>query len=76
MADLIYTAGGSSPDVTVDGPVGQPGDTSVCPKCGGPLRDLRNAGFNAKSARREGVCFLFNSNVFECVLIPDPCAGK
>jgi len=39
-----------------------------CPRCGSELLDLRGQGFNGEAVRREGKCFLFNENSFECVV--------
>lgn len=38
-----------------------------CPKCGSELLDLRGQGFDGDAVRREGRCFLFGANSFECV---------
>ena len=44
-------------------------DPSICPKCGGPMRDLRGVGFNPAAIALEGTCFLWKSGheTFTCV---------
>lgn len=39
---------------------------AACPKCGGPVRDLRGVGFNTQAIEAEGICFLW-SNAFTCL---------
>jgi hypothetical protein len=34
-----------------------------CPRCGGPIRDLRGAGFNPSQV---GGCFRFGQDSWEC----------
>lgn len=39
---------------------------SICPRCKGPLLDLRDAGFNARALEREGTCFAWGKGMFTC----------
>lgn len=38
-----------------------------CPRCRGPLRDLRGTGFNTRAIEREGTCFWWAEDAYTCV---------
>lgn len=42
----------------------------ICPKCSGPIRDLRDVGFNTQAIEAEGICFLWGKDSFTCLAKP------
>ena len=41
-------------------------EAGVCPKCKGPLEDLRNIGFNSSALKAEGTCFRYDEESYNC----------
>lgn len=37
-----------------------------CPRCKGPMVDLRGCAFDARAVEREGTCFAWGKNMFTC----------